>query len=118
MISLFKLAFLVNCFFGNSDSSVKTADNSKRQNSDNFTKNVSLNEKMDVFVSEESNIDIGREKEDFSTWSTLATNPKKYVKIFDFKINLKRHGFLCDKFMDRPRKIYLIDGTLTVFIWG
>ena len=66
---------------------------------------------MDVFGSEESNIDVDREQVAYSTWSTLESNSKKYVKIFDFKTELRRHGFLHSKVMDRPRKIYLIEGS-------
>ena len=67
--------------------------------------------KMDVFAIEDSGIDVDREQEAFTTWSTLESNSKKFVKIFDFKCELKRHGFLQDENMEKPRKIYLIEGS-------
>ena len=65
---------------------------------------------MDVFATEDSGIDVGREQEPFSTWA-VESNSKKFVKIFDFKSQLKRHGFLQEENMERPRKIYLVEGS-------
>ena len=66
---------------------------------------------MDVFSSDDSGIDCGRENDEYTTWATLESNSKKFVKIFHFKTQLKKHGFLQDFTMDRPRKIYLIEGS-------
>ena len=66
---------------------------------------------MDVFASDDIGIDCGREQEEYSTWATLESNSKKFVKLFNFKCILKRHGFLQDYLMDRPRKIYLIEAS-------
>ena len=68
---------------------------------------------VEVFSHPESGIDIGRDRDEFSTFASTGSDQKekkKYEKIFGFKIALTGHGFLDDG--NLKRKYYLITCTI------